>query len=66
MHAGNYQHTARFVCTTDEDMCQIGSFYAGAMSNQRRRLGGVGAACGGGAPLRLPDSLRTRPSRSPG
>jgi adenosine kinase len=25
-------HTARFVCTTDEDMCQIGSFYAGAMS----------------------------------
>jgi adenosine kinase len=24
-------HTARFVCTTDEDMCQIGSFYAGAM-----------------------------------
>jgi adenosine kinase len=26
------QHTARFVCTTDEDMCQIGSFYAGAMN----------------------------------
>lgn len=25
-------HTARFVCTTDEDMCQIGSFYAGAMA----------------------------------
>jgi adenosine kinase len=25
------RHTARFVCTTDEDMCQIGSFYAGAM-----------------------------------
>jgi adenosine kinase len=25
------QHTARFVCTTDEDLCQIGSFYAGAM-----------------------------------
>src|SRR6478672_4508403 len=25
------QHTARFVCTTDEEMCQIGSFYAGAM-----------------------------------
>jgi adenosine kinase len=24
-------HTARFVCTTDEEMCQIGSFYAGAM-----------------------------------
>ena len=25
-------HTARFVCTTDEDGNQIGSFYAGAMS----------------------------------
>lgn len=25
------KHTARFVCTTDEQMCQIGSFYAGAM-----------------------------------
>jgi adenosine kinase len=28
-------HTARFVCTTDEDMCQIASFYAGAMSEAR-------------------------------
>jgi adenosine kinase len=27
--------TARFVCTTDDDMCQIGSFYAGAMSEAR-------------------------------
>jgi adenosine kinase len=26
------KHTARFVCTTDEDGNQIGSFYAGAMS----------------------------------
>jgi adenosine kinase len=42
-------HTARFVCTTDEDMCQIGSFYAGAMAESRNielapvvnRLGGV-------------------------
>src|SRR5690348_5330136 len=25
-------HTARFVCTTDDDMNQIASFYAGAMS----------------------------------
>ena len=25
------KHTARFVCTTDDEMCQIGSFYAGAM-----------------------------------
>lgn len=28
-------HTARFVCTTDNDMNQIGSFYAGAMSRAR-------------------------------
>ncbi|WP_026310773.1 carbohydrate kinase family protein [Parafrankia elaeagni] len=25
-------HTARFVCTTDNDLCQIASFYPGAMS----------------------------------
>ena len=29
------RHTARFVCTTDDDMCQIASFYAGAMSEAR-------------------------------
>ena len=29
------KHTARFVCTTDEEMCQIASFYAGAMSDSR-------------------------------
>ena len=28
-------HTARFVCTTDEDMAQIASFYPGAMSQAR-------------------------------
>jgi adenosine kinase len=28
-------HTARFVCTTDDDMNQIASFYAGAMSESR-------------------------------
>ncbi|MGH8881266.1 MAG: PfkB family carbohydrate kinase, partial [Stackebrandtia sp.] len=28
--------TARFVCTTDEDMCQIGSFYAGAMAESEQ------------------------------
>jgi adenosine kinase len=27
--------TARFVCTTDDDMCQIASFYAGAMAEAR-------------------------------
>jgi adenosine kinase len=29
-------HTARFVCTTDQDMNQIGSFYAGAMGEANR------------------------------
>jgi adenosine kinase len=29
-------HTARFVCTTDEEMNQIGSFYAGAMGEANR------------------------------
>ena len=28
-------HTARFVCTTDQDQCQIASFYPGAMSEAR-------------------------------
>lgn len=28
-------HTARFVCTTDEDMAQIASFYPGAMAEAR-------------------------------
>jgi adenosine kinase len=28
-------HTARFVCTTDADMRQIGSFYTGAMARSR-------------------------------
>jgi len=35
VHVSDSQHTARFVCTTDEDMCQIASFYAGAMSEAR-------------------------------
>ncbi|HLU44278.1 MAG TPA: PfkB family carbohydrate kinase, partial [Natronosporangium sp.] len=29
-------HTARFVCTTDDDLNQIASFYAGAMSEARK------------------------------
>jgi adenosine kinase len=41
-------HTARFVCTTDEDMCQIGSFYAGAMAEARNiELAPVAARVGG-------------------
>ena len=35
VHVSEIRHTARFVCTTDEDMCQIASFYAGAMSEAR-------------------------------
>jgi adenosine kinase len=30
------RHTARFVCTTDDQMAQIATFYAGAMSEARR------------------------------
>lgn len=30
------RHTARFVCTTDDDMAQIATFYAGAMSEARQ------------------------------
>src|SRR4051812_27133555 len=35
VHVSAEHHTARFVCTTDEQMCQIASFYAGAMSEAR-------------------------------
>jgi len=35
VHVSEVAHTARFVCTTDEDMCQIASFYAGAMAEAR-------------------------------
>src|SRR5574342_115469 len=49
VHVSDVAHTARFVCTTDESMCQIASFYAGAMSEARniellpvaQRLGGL-------------------------
>ncbi len=49
VHVSDVAHTARFVCTTDVDMCQIASFYAGAMSEARNiellpvahRLGGL-------------------------
>lgn len=32
VHTSQTAHTARFVCTTDTDMCQIATFYAGAMT----------------------------------
>ncbi|MFC5994443.1 carbohydrate kinase family protein [Pseudonocardia hispaniensis] len=35
VHVHDDVHTARFVCTTDDDMCQIASFYAGAMARAR-------------------------------
>ena len=35
VHISDTHHTARFVCTTDEDMAQIATFYAGAMSEAR-------------------------------
>src|SRR3954454_8277511 len=34
-HVSDVAHTARFVCTTDDDLNQIASFYAGAMAEAR-------------------------------
>jgi adenosine kinase len=35
VHVSSVAQTARFVCTTDDDMCQIASFYTGAMAEAR-------------------------------
>jgi adenosine kinase len=35
VHVSTVAHTARFVCTTDDDLNQIASFYAGAMAEAR-------------------------------
>ena len=35
VHISETQHTARFLCTTDQDLNQIASFYPGAMSEAR-------------------------------
>ncbi|SDS75353.1 carbohydrate kinase family protein [Microlunatus soli] len=35
VHVSEDHHTARFVCTTDENMAQFASFYPGAMSEAR-------------------------------
>jgi adenosine kinase len=35
VHVSEVAHTARFVCTTDDELNQIASFYAGAMSESR-------------------------------
>ncbi|MEV6630787.1 carbohydrate kinase family protein [Actinoplanes sp. NPDC051470] len=48
VHISEVAHTARFVCTTDDDLNQIASFYAGAMSEARDiELGPVAARAGG-------------------
>jgi adenosine kinase len=36
VHVSETAHTARFVCTTDADNAQIGSFYTGAMAEARQ------------------------------
>ncbi|MFE3827735.1 carbohydrate kinase family protein [Streptomyces sp. NPDC059092] len=65
-------HTARFVCTTDADHNQLGSFYAGAMSEARQielkkvadRVGGLDLVVIGAddpeAMLRHTEECRTR------
>ncbi len=35
VHVSEVAQTARFVCTTDDDMCQVASFYTGAMAESR-------------------------------
>lgn len=49
MYISTARHTARFVCTTDQDLAQIATFYAGAMVEAREielqpvadRIGGI-------------------------
>lgn len=48
VRVSDVRHTARFVCTTDSEQCQIASFYAGAMSEAREiELGPVAERVGG-------------------
>jgi adenosine kinase len=72
VHISEVLHTARFVCTTDADHNQIGSFYAGAMSEARLielkkvadRVGGLDLVLIGAddpeAMLRHTEECRTR------
>ena len=47
VHVFADEQTARFVCTTDDEMNQIGSFYAGAMARSREiEIAPVAAAVG--------------------
>lgn len=48
VHTSELAHTARFVCTTDDDLNQVATFYAGAMSEAREiELGAVATRLGG-------------------
>jgi adenosine kinase len=48
VHVSQTRHTARFICTTDTEMAQIATFYAGAMSEAREiELGPIVDALGG-------------------
>ena len=48
VHVSEYRHTARFLCTTDEDHNQIASFYPGAMTEARDiELAPIAARVGG-------------------
>jgi adenosine kinase len=72
VHYSESQHTARFICTTDRDMAQIATFYAGAMSEARdielapvaKRVGGLDLVVVGAndpeAMLRHTDECRSR------
>jgi adenosine kinase len=72
VHVSDSRHTARFVCTTDDDMAQIATFYAGAMSEARQielqpvadRVGGLDLVVVGAndpeAMLRHTQECRTR------
>ena len=48
VHISETRHTARFVCTTDQEMAQIATFYAGAMAEARAiELGPIAQRVGG-------------------
>jgi adenosine kinase len=48
IHVSLTRHTARFICTTDQSMAQLASFYAGAMTEAREiELAPIAARFGG-------------------
>ena len=48
VRVSDVRHTARFVCTTDVEQCQIASFYPGAMTEAREiELGPIADRVGG-------------------